>query len=93
MRHGLAAITIMPVLPQEDPGELEKRIQEWGTDLQPQTAAERELVQEAVRLSYAIERGERMETAHMSRRVRRARKDRLLKIDAQRQQLRELERR
>jgi hypothetical protein len=92
-KHGMAAITIMPVLPQEDPGELEKRIQDWDTDLQPQTAAERELVQEAVRLSYAIERGERMETAHMSRRVRRARRDRLLEIDSQRQHLRELERR
>ncbi len=93
LKHRLAALTIIPVLPQEDPGELEKRIQEWSTDLQPQTAAERELVQEAVRLSYAIERGERMETAHMSRRARRARRDRLLEIDAQRQQLRELQRR
>jgi len=89
----MAAISIMPVLPQEKPGELEKRIQNWDADLQPQTAAEHELVQQAVRLSYAIECGERMETAHMSRRVRQARRGRTLKIDAQRKHLRELERR
>ncbi len=94
MRHGLAAVTIMPVLPQEDPGELEKRILEWGSDLQPQTAAERELVKEAVRLSYAIARGERMETAHMSRRVRLAARNRLLKLDDERRKhIRELGRR
>ena len=43
-KHGMAARTIMPVLPQEDPKQLEERIQEWISDVQPRNAIERELV-------------------------------------------------
>ncbi len=93
IKHGMAALTIIPVLPHEDPRDLGERIQTLDSDLQPQNAGERILVHHAARLSYSIDRGERMETAHMSRRARRARRDRLLEIDAQRQQLRELQRR
>ncbi len=56
--------TIMPVLPQEDSRQLEERTQEWVSDVQPQNAIERELVNQTARLSLAIERGERIETAH-----------------------------
>ena len=71
-KHGMAARTIMPVLPQEDPKQLEERIQEWISDVQPRNAIECELVYQAARLSLAIDRGERIETAHLTRRVRKA---------------------
>ncbi len=60
--HGMTARTIMPVLTQEDPRQLEERTQEWVSDVQPQNAIERDLVRQAARLSLAIERGERIET-------------------------------
>jgi len=44
LRHGMAALTIMPALPQEDPKQFEERIQEWDSDMQPQNAVERNLV-------------------------------------------------
>src|SRR5271157_4046511 len=94
LRHGMAALTIMPALPQKDPKQFEERIQEWDSDMQPQNAVERNLVHQAARLSLAIERGERMETAHMARRVRMAGRMRLLKLNARRRtQVRELGRR
>jgi hypothetical protein len=71
-KHGMAARTIMPVLPQEDPDELEERTQEYISDLQPRNAIERDLVRQAARLSYAMERAERIETAHLAGRVREA---------------------
>ena len=40
--------------------------------MQPHNAIERELVYQAARLSLAIDRGERIETAHLTRRVRKA---------------------
>ena len=64
LKHGMTARTIMPVLPQEDPKELEERTQEWVSDVQPQNAIERKLVDPTAGLSLAIERGERIETAH-----------------------------
>ncbi len=63
-KHGMTTRTIMPVLPQEDSRQLEERTQEWVSDVQPQNAIERELVNQTARLSLAIERGERIETAH-----------------------------
>jgi hypothetical protein len=94
LRHGLAAVTILPVLPQEDPKKLEELIQNLESDLQPQTADERILVQQAALLAYSIERGERLETAHLAGRVRKAARHRLRRLNARRRkQLRELGRR
>jgi hypothetical protein len=94
LKHGMAALTIMPGLPQEDPKQREERIQEWDSDVQPQNAVERDLVRQAARLSLAIERGERIETAHMARRVRMAGRMRTQKLSARRRkQVRELGRR
>src|SRR5271166_6540225 len=84
----------MPVLPQEDPRAQEERSRVLEDALQPQNDAERLLVQQVARLSYAIERGERMETAHMSRRVRKAARLRALNVNPRRRrQTRELCRR
>jgi len=69
-KHGMTARTIMPVLTQEDPRQLEERTQEWVSDVQPQNAIERDLVHQAARLSLAIERGERIETQMLGARRR-----------------------
>ncbi len=94
LKHGMRALTLMPVLPQEDPRALEERSGVLEEALQPQNEAERLLVRQAARLSYSIERGERIETAHMSRRVRKAARLRVLNVNPRRRkQMRELCRR
>jgi hypothetical protein len=62
LKHGMAAITIVPFSPQGDPRQLEERTQEWESDFQPQNAIERNLVRQGARLALAIERGEWIET-------------------------------
>ncbi len=72
LKHGLRAGTVNPVLPQEDPAELEARIQEWLDDHQPSSAVERDLVTRAARLSWTLDRAERYETALLAKQVRKA---------------------
>jgi hypothetical protein len=81
LKHGMAALTIMPVLPQEDPKQLEERTQEWISDVDPQNAIERDLAAQAARLSLAIERAERIEAAHLARRVRKAARERTQELN------------
>ena len=73
-KHGGRAktTTALPVLPQEDPRELEARIQEWLDDWQPRTAEEAKLVERGAKLTCLLERGERVEAAHLGKRVRKA---------------------
>jgi hypothetical protein len=66
----MSATTVFPVLPHEDPRQLEERTQQFLHDLQPHNEFERELVIRAARLSFAIDRAERVETAHLAHRVR-----------------------
>jgi hypothetical protein len=72
LKHGETAKTVTPVLPQEDPKDLVSRIQQWVDYLEPQKTVERELTSRAARLSWALDRADRYETAHLSRRVRKA---------------------
>ena len=72
LKHGMTARTIMPVLPQEDPKELEERTQQAITAMQPRNPLELELVRRSVQLSAEIERTERVGTAHLAHRVRMA---------------------
>ena len=44
LKDGSHAKTVRPVLPQEDPIELDQRINQWISDLNPRNDAERELV-------------------------------------------------
>ncbi len=69
-KHGMTARTIMPVLPQEDPKELEDQIQQAITAMKPRNPLELDLVRRAVRLSGEIDRAERVATAHLAHRVR-----------------------
>ena len=60
----------MPVLPQEDPKELEDRTQQAITAMKPRNPLELDLVCRAVRLSGELDRAERVATAHLAHRVR-----------------------
>ena len=68
--HGMTARTIIPVLPQEDPKELEDRTQEAITAMKPRNPLELDLVRRTVRLSGELDRAERVATAHLAHRVR-----------------------
>ena len=70
IKHGLTARTIMPVLPQEDPKELEDRTQQAIAAMKPRNPLEHDLVCRAVRLSGELDRAERVATAHLAHRVR-----------------------
>jgi hypothetical protein len=76
LRHGERAKTVkvdaLPVLPQEDPRVLAERIQLWLDDWQPRDVTEDELVRRGAKVAWMLERGERIETAHLSDRVRKA---------------------
>jgi len=39
LKHGMAALTIVPFSSQGDPKRLEERTQEWVSDVQPQMLA------------------------------------------------------
>ncbi len=93
-KHGMTARTIMPVLTQEDSRQLDERTDRWTNDVQPRNAIEYDLVVLAARLAHAVERGERIETAHLAGRVRQAGREQTQKPNArQRKQVRELGRR
>jgi|GEM_PF-561330 len=70
--HGMTARIIMPVLPQEDPKELEDKTQQAITAIKPRDLLELDLVCRAVRLSGELDRAERVATAHLAHRVRMA---------------------
>ena len=62
LKHGERAKTlnVMPVLPDEDPRLLEERIQSWIDDWQPKDATEDGLVRRGAKLTWLLERGERI---------------------------------
>src|SRR5208337_2817534 len=94
LKHGMAALTLMPSLPQEVPQQLEERTDHYINDLQPRNAVEYDLAAQAARLALAIERGERIEMSHLAHRVRMAARMRTQKRSARRCKLvRELGRR
>ena len=70
MKHGERARTVVPVLPQEDPRELDAKIRRWVEDLQPGDDPERDLVARAAKISWLLDRAERCETAGLAVRVR-----------------------
>src|SRR5205085_3442757 len=72
LKDGSHAKTVRPVLPQEDPIELEQRINKWICEHNPRNDAERELVIDAAELAWTLDRAKRTETARMAERVRQA---------------------
>ncbi|HMF36784.1 MAG TPA: hypothetical protein VKF17_09095 [Isosphaeraceae bacterium] len=82
IKHGMTARTIMPVLPNEDPKQLEDLTQQAITDMQPRNVLERGLVCQAAWLSWEIERAARVGTAHLAHRVRMAARSRTDTVSA-----------
>ena len=80
LKDGAHAKTVKRVLPQENAIELEQRINQWISELNPRNDAERELVVQAAELAWTIDRTKRCETARTAERVRQAQ----LKVDQQR---------
>src|SRR4051812_24506558 len=68
--HGRRAKVVAPVLPQEDPRELDAKIRAWVEDLKPEGQAQRELVERAAKVIWGIDRAERCETARLASRVK-----------------------
>ena len=69
LKDSTHAKTVSPVLPQENALELDQRINQWLSDLNPRNDAERELVINAANLSWEIERARRCETARLAERI------------------------
>jgi hypothetical protein len=65
LKHGMTAKTL--VLPDEDADVLQMRVETWIADLQPQNHVEQFLVEQAVHLSWKMERADRAEVAQLSR--------------------------
>ncbi len=85
------ALTILPVLPQEDLDRVQERIRQWIDDLKPRNTVEQELAEQAACLTIDLERAQRISVGHMSRRVLLAARRRARKIAPQeRQRLHEL---
>src|SRR5262245_23845127 len=59
--HGLTAQTL--ILPGDDEPEYQRRLAAWTNDLAPCNAYEEELVREAVRLSWRLDRADRVQAA------------------------------
>jgi hypothetical protein len=72
LKHGRRAKAVAPVLPQEDPAELEDRIKQWVQDMRPEGAAERKLVERAAKPSFELDCLDRREADGRSRRVQEA---------------------
>jgi hypothetical protein len=72
LKDGSHAKVVSRVLPQEDPVELERRINKWIADLNPRNDVERELVIRAAKLAWTLDRAGRCETARLAHCVRKA---------------------
>jgi hypothetical protein len=70
--HGMTARTILPVLPHENPKELEDETQQAIAATKPRNSQELDLVCRVVRLEGELDRAERVATAHLAHRVRMA---------------------
>ncbi|QEH36097.1 hypothetical protein OJF2_46570 [Aquisphaera giovannonii] len=77
MRHGRRSKLLpMPALPQEDPRELALFVDRFVRDGDPADSMERSLLEHAARLTRAIERSDRAESAYLADAVRKSAVDR-----------------
>ncbi|WP_165226318.1 hypothetical protein [Aquisphaera insulae] len=73
LKHGNRSKQLaMPVLPQEDPKELDRRVREYVQAGKAGNAIERDLLTRAARLSFMLERSDRAEAAYLARLARAA---------------------
>ncbi|WP_165228140.1 hypothetical protein [Aquisphaera insulae] len=73
LKHGNRSKKLaMPVLPQEDPKELDRRVREYVQAGQAANGIERDLLTRAARLSFMLERSDRAEAAYLAKLARAA---------------------
>src|SRR5262245_46217565 len=73
LKHGRRSkVLCMPVLPQEDPKELERLVAQFVRDGRPASAMERSLLVRAARLTWMLDRDDRAESAYLAEQVRRS---------------------
>ncbi|WP_165219805.1 hypothetical protein [Aquisphaera insulae] len=69
--HGRRSkILSMPVLPQENPKDLERLVADFVRDGRPASAMEKSLLVRAARLTWMLDRSDRAESAHLAEAVR-----------------------
>ena len=68
LKHGLDART--PILPGEDEAAFRARLDAWRADFPPRNPQEESLLEEAARLSWQLDRAERVQAASLAERVR-----------------------
>ncbi|HZW31926.1 MAG TPA: hypothetical protein VFF52_14540 [Isosphaeraceae bacterium] len=79
LKHGLDART--PILPGEDAETYRARIDAWTADFRPRNEFEHFLVEQAVRVSWQIERANRAETARLAEQIQTAAADQARRRD------------
>jgi hypothetical protein len=62
--HGLTGK--LDVLPDEDAGSLQERIDDWTDDWKPRCALERELIEKAARISWRLKRAEQVQVERLT---------------------------
>jgi hypothetical protein len=67
VKHGMYART--PVLPGEDAGAFQSRIDTWKADLRPRNELEDSLIERAALASWQLERAERVEVDRLTDRI------------------------
>jgi hypothetical protein len=73
LKHGLDAQTI--VLPGEDEAAFRTRLDAWKAGCAPRNPLEESLIEQAARLSWQLDRAERVQAAHLAERIRLAEED------------------
>src|SRR5947209_12323562 len=72
LKDGSHGKTVIRVLPQENPIELDERVKKLINDLRPRNDAELELVVQAANLAWELQRARRCQTARLAHRVHQA---------------------
>jgi hypothetical protein len=67
LKHGYRAEKV--ILPDEDPAELQQRLDDWTADLQPRNSVEKYLVDRGVRLSWQLDRVTRAQDARTTTQI------------------------
>jgi hypothetical protein len=67
VKHGFRAEKA--ILPNEDPAEMQQRLNDWRADLQPRNSVEQYLVDRGVRLSWQLDRVLRAQDARLSTQI------------------------
>jgi hypothetical protein len=73
LKHGLDAETL--ILPGEDEPAFQARLDSWKASLPPRNPREEALLEQVARLSWQLDRADRVVAAHLTERIRHAQSD------------------